>query len=69
LPADLDDVFLHGDDPIVLTVVTMVRNVHLVLVEQWSSIDVMFLNTLEGLPIPIDHLKPFDGMLIEFTGD
>jgi len=39
---DLKGVIPHEDDPIVLSVIMMGRNVHRVLVDQRSSTDVMF---------------------------
>ncbi|XP_027910365.1 uncharacterized protein LOC114169424 [Vigna unguiculata] len=65
----LKGVVPHEDDPIVLSVIMMGRNVHRVLVDQGSSADVMFWNTYAGLQIPTDQLKPFDGVLVGFSGD
>jgi len=39
---DLKGVVPHEDDPIVLSVIMMGRNVHRVLIDQGSSADVMF---------------------------
>jgi len=47
----------------------MGRNVHRVLVDQGSLADVMFWSTFVGLQIPIDQLRPFDGVLVGFSGD
>jgi len=66
---DLKGVVPHEDDPIVLSVIMMGRNVHRVLVDQGSSVDVMFWNTYVGLQIPTDQLRPFDGVLAGFSGD
>ena len=40
--ADLQDVVPHDNDPVVISVVTVRRRVHRVLVDQGSSADVMF---------------------------
>jgi len=40
--ADLRDVILHDNDPVVISVVTAGRKVHRVLVDQGSSANVMF---------------------------
>jgi len=40
--ADLQDVVPHDNDPVVISVVTAGRKVHHVLVDQGSSVDVMF---------------------------
>ena len=66
---DSEYVFPYEDDPVVLSVITMRRNVHRVLIDQGSSIDVMFWDTYLGLQIPLDQLMPFDGCLVDFTGD
>jgi len=66
---DLKGVVPHEDDPIVVSVIMMGRNVHRVLIDQGSSADVMFWNTFIGLQIPIDQLKSFDGVLVGFSGD
>jgi len=39
---DLGDVVLHEDDLVVISVVTVGRRVHRVLIDQGSSVDVMF---------------------------
>jgi len=66
---DLKGVIPHEDDPIVVSVIMMGKNVHRVLIDQGSSADVMFWSTFVGLQIPIDQLKPFDGVLVGFSGD
>jgi len=58
----------HENDLVFITIITMGRNVHRVLVDQGSFADVMFLNTFEGLQIPKDQLKPFNGTLVAFNG-
>jgi len=64
---DLKGVVTYEDDLIVLSVIMIGKNVHRVLVDQGSSTDVMFWNTFRGLQIPMDHLQPFDGVLVEFS--
>jgi len=39
---DLQDVVPHENDPVVISMVTVGRNVHRVLVDQGSSTDMMF---------------------------
>jgi len=46
---DLQDVVPHDNDPVVITVVTVGRKVHRVLVDQGSSADVMFWSTFNKL--------------------
>jgi len=40
--ADLEDVVSHENDPVVISVVTVGRKVHIVLIDQGRSADVMF---------------------------
>ena len=40
--SDLEDMFPHKDDPVVIYVITVRRKVHKVLIDQGSSADVMF---------------------------
>jgi len=47
--ADLRDVIPHDNDPMVISVVTVGRKVHRVLVDQGSSADVMFWSTFNKL--------------------
>jgi len=69
LSEDLKGVVPHEDDLIVLSVITMGRNVLRVLVDKGSLANVIFWNAFVGLQIPIDHLQPFDGVLVGFSGD
>jgi len=47
--ADLEDVVPHDNDPVVISAVTVGRKVHRVLVDQRSSVDVMFWTTFNKL--------------------
>ena len=40
--SDLEDVVPHEDDPMVISIVTVGRKIHKVLIDQGSSTDVMF---------------------------
>jgi len=66
---DRSDIVPHEDDPVVISIIAMERRVHRVLVDQGSSVDVMFWSAFQGLNIPLDQLRPFDGMLVGFSGD
>ena len=66
---DLEDVSPHEDDPVVLSVIMMGRNVHRVLIDQGSSADVMFWDTFVGIQVPRDQLRPYDGILVGFSGE
>jgi len=52
---DLKGVLSHEDDMTVLSVITMDRNMHRVLIDQGSSIDVIFWETFVGLQILVDR--------------
>ncbi|XP_068504361.1 uncharacterized protein [Phaseolus vulgaris] len=67
--ADLEDVIPHDNDPVVISVVTTGRKVHRVLVDQGSSVDVMFWMTFNKLQLSPDMLRPYDGCLYGFTVD
>jgi len=66
---DLRDVVPHDNDPIVISLVTVGRKVHRVLVDQGSSVDVMFWPTFTQLQLPLDQLRPYGGCLYGFAGD
>jgi len=63
---DLRDVVPHDNDPVVISVVTVGRKVHRVLVDQGSSADVMFLSTFNKLRLSPDLLSPYTGCLYGF---
>ncbi|XP_068503530.1 uncharacterized protein [Phaseolus vulgaris] len=64
---DLRDVVPHDNDPVVISVVTAGCKVHMVLVEQGSSADVMFLSTFNKLRLSLDLLRPYTGCLYGFA--
>jgi len=66
---DLRDVVPHDNDPIVISLVTAGRTVHRVLVDQGSSVDVMFWPTFKKLQLSPDQLRPYRGCLYGFAGD
>ncbi|XP_068504607.1 uncharacterized protein [Phaseolus vulgaris] len=67
--ADLRDVVPHDNDLVVISVVTVGRKVHRVLVDQGSSADVMFWMTFNKLQLSPDLLRPYTGCLYGFVGD
>jgi len=54
---------------VVISVVTAGRRVHRVLVDQGSSVDVMFWLTFNKLQLSPDQLRPYTGCLYGFAGD
>ncbi|XP_068474782.1 uncharacterized protein [Phaseolus vulgaris] len=67
--SDKEDVVPHKDDPVVISVVTMGRKVHKVLIDQGSSADVMFWSTFKSLQLSPDQLRSHDRCLVGFVGD
>jgi len=65
--ADLRDVVPHDNDPVIISVVTAGRKVHRVLVDQGSSVDVMFWSTFNKLQLSPDLLRPYTGCLYGFA--
>ena len=57
----------HDNDPVVISVVTVGRKVHRVLVDQGSSADVMFWSTFNKLQLSPDLLRPYTGCLYGFA--
>ena len=55
---DLRDIVPHDNDAVVISVVTTVKKVHRVLVDQGSSADVMFWSTFNKLQLSPDQLRP-----------
>ena len=66
---DLKDVVPHDNDPVVISMVTVGKKVHHVLVDQGSSTDVMFWSTFNKLQLSPDQLRPYDGCFYGFAGD
>ncbi|XP_068477212.1 uncharacterized protein [Phaseolus vulgaris] len=66
---DRQDVIPHGNDPVVISVVTAGRRVHRVLVDQGSSTNVMFWSTFNKLQLYLDQLRPYTGCLYGFIRD
>jgi len=66
--ADQEDVVPHDNDPMVISAVTAGRKVHRVLVDQGSSVDVMFCMTFNKLQLSPDMLRPYGGCLYGFAG-
>jgi len=67
--ADLQDVVPNDNDPVVVSVVAVGRKVHRVLMDQGSSVDVMFWSTFNKLQLSPDQLRPYTDCLYGFAGD
>jgi len=67
--ADLQNVVPHDNDPVVVSVVTVGRKVHRVVVDQGSPTNVMFCSTFNKLQLSPDQLRPYTGCLYGFAGD
>ena len=66
---DLEDVVPHEDDPVVISFITIGSKVHWVLIDQGSSVDVMFWLTFNNLQLSPDQLRLYDGYLFGFARD
>jgi len=66
---DLEGVFPHEDDPVVIFVVTIGQKVHRVLVNQGRLAFVMFWGTFTNMQLSPDQLRPYNGCLVGFAGD
>jgi len=66
---ELQDVVPHDNNPVVILAVIVGSKVHRVLIDQGSSIDVMFRSTFNKLQLSSDQLRPYDGCLYGFAGD
>ncbi|XP_068476921.1 uncharacterized protein [Phaseolus vulgaris] len=64
---NLQDVVPHDNDSVVISVVTVGKKVHKVLVDQGSSADVMFWSTFNKLRLSLDVLRPYTGCLYGFA--
>jgi len=67
--ADLRGVVPHEDDPVVISVMNVDKRVHRVLIDQGSSIDVIFWGTFNKLQLSPDQLRRYEGCLFGFAGD
>ncbi|XP_068475063.1 uncharacterized protein [Phaseolus vulgaris] len=67
--ADLLDVVPHDNDPVVISLITVRKRVHHILVDQGSSANVMFLTTFNRLRLSMDQLKPSARRLYGFAGN
>jgi len=59
----------QDNDLVVISVVTVGRKVHHVLVDQGSSTNVMFWSIFNKLHLSPNQLRPYDGYLYGFVGD
>ena len=66
---DFRDVFPHYNDPVVISVIMRSRKVNRVLVDQGSSVDILFWDAFVSLGIPFEELEQFDGVLVGFSAD
>jgi len=67
--ADQVGVVPHENDPVVISVVKVGRQVHRILTDQGSSADVMFWSKFINLRLSPDQLRPHDGCLVGFAWD
>jgi len=66
---DMEDVFPHDNDPVVISIVMRSRCIHRVLVDQGSSTDVLFWNAFVAIGGSMDDLESYEGVLVGFSSD
>ena len=67
--ADLQGVVPYDNDPVAISLIAAKRRVRHVLVDQGSSVNVMFLTTFNRLQLSADQLKPYARRLYGFAGN
>jgi len=67
--ADFKGVDLCQDDPMVITVQIKNFSVIKTLIDQRSSIDVLYLGTFKKLCIPESEIQPYDDQVVGFSGE
>ena len=68
MKAGLVGVVPHDNDPVVISVIVVGRNMHRALIDQGSSVDVLFWSTFVNLRLSPDQIRPHDGCLVRFVG-
>ena len=75
---ELDIVFSerdsHGirqpyDDPLVIMLRVEEFNIHLVLIDNGSSVDIVYLLMFQQMKLDKKRIRPFTSPLVSFTGD
>lgn len=59
----------NQDDPMVITAELANYSVKKTLVDQGSSVDILYLSTLDKLGIPDGAVKSYDNKLVGFPGE
>ncbi|GFS44989.1 hypothetical protein Acr_00g0093430 [Actinidia rufa] len=66
---DLRGLHLPHDDALVVSAVIANFNVQRILIDNWSSADILFISAFERMKIGLDKLHPFHTALIGFGGN
>ena len=57
------------DDPLVIMLRIEEYNIHQILIDNRSSIDILYMPTFQKMMILKEQLRPFTSPLVSFTGD
>lgn len=64
---DVSEIHPHSDDPMVISVKSEEWNIKRILVDQGSSVDILYLEAFERLCLVLEDMKPFRGSLVRFS--
>ena len=57
------------DDPLVIMIIIEGFNTRRVLVDNGSSVNIIYLSTFQWLKVDSKRLRPFESPLVSFSGD
>ena len=66
---DLRELRTPHDDPIVVSLTIVNNDVKWILIDNGSSVDILYLSALKKMDLGVQHLKPTTVELYGFTGD
>ncbi|GAV83175.1 hypothetical protein CFOL_v3_26625, partial [Cephalotus follicularis] len=67
--ADYEGVHLPHDDPVVVTLLVELFTMKRILIDNGSSVDILYKHAFDQLRIPADQLKPVKTPLVGFAGE
>ncbi|GAV75604.1 LOW QUALITY PROTEIN: hypothetical protein CFOL_v3_19082, partial [Cephalotus follicularis] len=67
--ADYEGVRLPHDDPVVVTLLVELFTMKRILIDNGSSVDILYKHAFDQLRIPADQLKPVKTPLVGFAGE
>ncbi|GAV69124.1 hypothetical protein CFOL_v3_12625 [Cephalotus follicularis] len=67
--ADYEGVRLHHDDPVLVTLLVERFTMKRILIDNGSSVDILYKHVFDRLRISVDQLKPTKTILVSFVGE